>query len=310
MLFLKRWWVVHMGKLAKVIVGVLLLAALCVLVYVNVMKWHKKTVQKAINTEQETWQKKTEGLEQRVAGLEKKLAEAEGSAEEDEKLTEALGQRSVEAGERKPILFADVDAQVKTFFAYLDQQPYIIAYKLKGGVYQQYVESVDLLSKNEPVLVGETDSLHRLFKNMAHFYRVLGKQRISVTKSVLDEEYEIIEPVMQTFYRWYTLEGGSKTSTAGRPSPKVLYSYSCYFLNTIAGRTYLLRRDSKIRVLTYFYCVKIIDLANDKKLNSLGIDIRPLIKTAYQDIRNQMGLSNRGAYLEELERLDRKYSAP
>jgi hypothetical protein len=63
-------------------------------------------------------------------------------------------------------------------------------------------------------------------------------------------------------------------------------------------------------VLTYFYCVKIIDLANNKKLNSLGIDIRPLIKTAYQDIRNQMGLSTRKAYLEELERLDRKYSAP
>ena len=299
-----------MGKLAKVLVGVLIFAARCVLVYVNVMKWHKKTVKKAITAEQETWQEKTEGLAQQVAGLEKKLSETGGSAEEDEKLTEALGQRSAEDDEGKPIVLADVDAQVKTFFAYLDQQPYIKAYKLKGGVYQQYVESVDLLSKNEPVLVGETDSLHRLFKNMAHFYRVLGKQRISLIKSILDNEYEIIEPVMQTFYRWYTLEGGSKSSTAGRPSLEVLYAYSCYFLNTISGRSYLLRRDSKIRVLTYFYCVKFIDLANTKKLNSLGIDIRPLIKTANQDIKNQMGLSNRKAYLEELERLDRKYSAP
>ena len=297
-----------MGKLAKVLVGVLIFAALCVLVYVNVMKWHKKTVKKAITTEQETWQKKTEGLAQRVAGLEKKLSEAEGPAGEDEKITEALGQRSAEVDEGKPIVLADVDAQVKTFFAYLDQQPYIKAYKLKGGVFQQYVESVDLLSKNEPVLVGETDSLHRLFKNMAHFYRVLGKQRISLIKSILDNEDEIIEPVMQTFYRWYTLEGDSKTSTAGRPSLKVLYAYSCYFLNTISGRSYLLRRDSKIRVLTYFYCVKFVDLANTKKLNSLGIDIRPLIKTANQDIRNQMGLSYRKAYLEELERLDRKYN--
>ncbi|MGW8188211.1 MAG: hypothetical protein ACWGNK_13120, partial [Desulfobacterales bacterium] len=271
-----------------------------------------KTVQKAITDEQEIWQEKTEGLEQRVAGLEQKLADAEAPAEGDEKLTEALGQRSAGVDQGKPIVLADVDAQVKTFFAYLDQQPYIKAYKLKGGIYQQYVEAVDLLSKNEPVLVGETDSLHRLFKNMAHFFRVLGKQRISVVKSVLDEEYDIIEPVMRTFYLWYTLEGGPKTSsaTAGRPSPEVLYAYSCYFLNTISGRTYLLRRDSKIRVLTYFYCVKIIDLANNKKLNSLGIDIRPLIKTAYQDIRNQMGLSNRKACLEELERLDRKYSAP
>jgi hypothetical protein len=299
-----------MGKLAKVLVGILIFAALCALVYINVLKWHKKSIQKAITAEQKTWQEKTEGLEQRLAGLEKKLSEAEGPTEKDEKTTEALGQRSSEVDIGKPIVFADVDAQIKTFFAYLDQQPYIKAYKLKDGVYQQYVEAVDLLSKNEPVLVGETDSLHRLFKNMAHFYRVLGKQRISLVKSVLDNEYEIIEPVMQTFYRWYTLEGGSKTSTAGRPSPEVLYDYSCYFLNTISGRGYLLRRDSKIRLLTYFYCVKFIDLANNKKLNSLGIDIRPHIKTAYQDIRNQMGLSNRKAYLEELDRLDRKYSAP
>lgn len=299
-----------MGKLAKILVGTLIFAALCVLVYVNVMKWHKKSIQEAITAEQETWQEKTEGLEQRVAGLEKKLSEAEGPTEKDEKISEALGQRSADVDKGKPILLADVDAQVKTFFAYLDQQPYIKAYKLKDGVYQQYVESVSLLSKNEPVLVGETDSLHRLFKNMAHFYRVLGKQRISLIKSVIDNEYEIIEPVMQTFYRWYTLESGSKTSTAGRPSPEDLYAYSCYFLNTISGRGYLLRRDSKIRLLTYFYCVKFIDLANTEKLNSLGIDIRPYIKAAYQDIRNQMGLSNRKAYLEELERLDRKYSVP
>ena len=57
-----------MGKLAKVLVGILIFAALCVLVYVNVMKWHKKTIQKAITAEQKTWQEKTEGLEQRVAG--------------------------------------------------------------------------------------------------------------------------------------------------------------------------------------------------------------------------------------------------
>ena len=75
-----------MGKLAKVLVGVLIFAALCVLVYVNIMKWHKKTVQKAITAEQETWQEKTEGLEQRVAGLEKKLSKTEDKTEKNEKI--------------------------------------------------------------------------------------------------------------------------------------------------------------------------------------------------------------------------------
>ncbi|MFZ0241324.1 MAG: hypothetical protein WAL90_06715 [Desulfobacterales bacterium] len=299
-----------MGKLAKVLVGILVFAALCVLVYVNAMKWHKKTVQKAISAEQETWQEKTAGLEQRVVGLEKKLSEAEEPAAKDGKISEALGQRLSEGDKGKPITLADADAQVKTFFAYLDQQPYIAAYHLKDGIQGQYRESMELLSKNEPVLVGETDSLHRLFKNMAHFYRVLGPQRIALIKSVLDNEYEIVEPVMQAFYRWVTLDDGPQALTSARPSPEVLYTYAGYFLNTISGRSYLLRRDSKIRLLTYFYSIETIDRANDKKLNSLGIDIRPHIKRAYQDIKNQMGLANRAAYLQELERLDRKYSNP
>ncbi|MFZ0612163.1 MAG: hypothetical protein WAM73_08010 [Desulfobacterales bacterium] len=299
-----------MGKSAKVLIGILIVAALCVLGYINVMKWHTKRVQKAVTTEQDVWQNKTEGLEQRIAGLEQKLAEAEKPTAADGKITAALGQEPTDVDKAKPITLADADAQVKTFFAYLDQQPYIAAYQLKNGVQSQYLESVELLSKNEPVLVGETDSLHRLFKNMAHFYRVLGPQRITLIKSVLDNEYEIVEPVMQAFYRWVTLEDGPQAPAGSRPSPEVLYTYAGYFLNTISGRSYLLRRDSKIRLLTYFYSIEIIDRANNKKLNSLGIDIRPHIKSAYQDIKNQMGLSNREAYLQELERLDRKYSTP
>lgn len=299
-----------MGKWAKVLIGILIVAALCVLVYVNAMKWHNQRVQKAITAEQDIWQNKTEGLEQRVAGLEQKLAEAEKPIAADEKVTAALGRQPTDVEKGKPITLADADAQVKTFFAYLDQQPYIAAYQLKDGVQGQYREAVELLSKNEPVLVGETDSLHRLFKNMAHFFRVLGPQRINLIKSVLENEYEIIEPVMQAFYRWVTLEDGPPALASARPSPEVLYTYAGYFLNTIAGRSYLLRRDSKIRLLTYYYSIETIDRANDTKLNSLGIDIRPHIKSAYQDIKNQMGLSNREAYLQELERLDRKYSSP
>ncbi len=299
-----------MGKSAKVLIGILIVAALCVLVYVNAMKWHDKRVQKAITAEQDVWQGKTEGLEQRIAGLEQKLAEAEKPIAPDDKVIAALGQQPTDVEKGKPITLADADAQVKTFFAYLDQQPYIAAYQLKDGIQGQYQEAVELLSKSEPVLVGETDSLHRLFKNMAHFYRVLGPQRIALIKSVLDNEYEIVEPVMQAFYRWFTLEDGPQALKNARPSPEVLYDYAGYFLTTIAGRSYLLRRDSKIRLLTYFYSIEVIDRANDKKLNSLGIDIRPHIKSAYQDIRNQMGLSNREAYLQELDRLDRKYSSP
>ena len=93
----------------------------------------------------------------------------------------------------------------------------------------------------------------------------------------------------------------------GRPSLKVLYKYSGFFLNTLAGRNYLLRRVPKIRVLATYYCVLILDKANDAKLNPNGIDIRPHIKLLLTDISNQSGFINKDQYLSELDQLDRKY---
>ncbi len=297
-----------MGKKAKIIIGIAVATALGALIYVNVMNWYKKGVNKAQTVERKIWQEKTEGLEMKIAGLEQQLSETAEPAEPKEKVSEALGKTFTDTIQNEKLLtFADVNAQIMAFFAYLDGQPYIAEQKLDGGTYQQYLQIVERLSKNPPFVVGETDSLHRLYKNMAHFYRVLGKNRIKLIKDVLANESQIMESVMRTFYLWYTLEDKAKEKPAGRPALKVSYTYASYFLETISGRSYLLRRNSKIRLLTYYYSVMFLDRANDKQLNSLGIDIRPHIKAAYQDIKNQMGLANRRIYLQDLDRLARKY---
>ena len=297
-----------MGKKTKIIIGIAVAAALGVMIYVNVMKWYNKGVDKALTVERKVWQERTDGLENKIAGLEKQLSDTAEPPEPAKKVTEALGKTfSDTIQNEKSLALEDVNAQVMAFFAYLDSQPYIAAQKLKGGTYQQYLQIADLISKNPPVIVGETDSLHRLYKNMAHFYRVLGKARVKLIKDVLTNESQIMESVMRTFYLWYTLEDKSKQKLPGRPDLKISYTYAGYFLETISGRSYLLRRNSKMRLLTYYYSVMFLDLANDEKLNSLGIDIRPYIKAASQDIRNQMGLANRRIYLQDLDRLARKY---
>jgi hypothetical protein len=141
---------------------------------------------------------------------------------------------------------------------------------------------------------------------MAHFFRILGKKRVNLVRDVLQNEGEILESAMQTFYRWATYETGDRSQT-GQPTLKTLYSYAGFFLNTLAGRSYLLRRDSKIRILTTYYSVLILDKVNDEKFNSAGIDIRPHIKFLLNDFQAPIGLMYQKSYVSELQKLADKY---
>ena len=297
-----------MGRTVKVFIAIVIIALLGVLGYFQIMKWHDKGVQQAVVVERKIWEEKTDQLEEQVAGLEQEVSEIAPMVEPEtagEKTTPKPvpgGATPVKAEPQKT-----AQERILEFFAYLDQQPYVAAYRLEQGTRGEFITSVELLSVREPVLVGETDSLHRLLKNMAHLYGVLGKKRINLTREVIKNESARIEPVMKDFYLWMTEETGADAKLTGQPSPQMLYDYSAFFLNTIAGRGYLSRRDPKLRLLTQYYATLLLDRANDQKLNSLGIDIRPHIQNTYRDIRYQIGLRDRRAYLAELRKLARKY---
>ena len=151
------------------------------------------------------------------------------------------------------------------------------------------------------------DSLYSMIRNVAHFYRVLGKKRILLIKQILKNESAVIEPAMKTFYQWFSTDDKRQAALQGRPCLETQYVYAGYLLNTLGGRSYLLRRGSRVRTLTTYYCVLVIDRANDAQLNSAGIDIRPYIKASTNEITNQLGLRNQKEYLARLDRLSRKY---
>ena len=67
-----------------------------------------------------------------------------------------------------------------------------------------------------------------------------------------------------------------------------------------------MRRDSRIRLLTTYYCILVVDRANDQQMNPNGIDIRPLIAATARDMRSHTGLVHQKQYLAELERLERR----
>ncbi len=62
-----------------------------------------------------------------------------------------------------------------------------------------------------------------------------------------------------------------------------------------------------MRILTTYYCVLMLDKANDSLLNANGIDIRPHLTLLVSEVSNQTGLMNKEQYLSELEKLNEKY---
>ena len=155
--------------------------------------------------------------------------------------------------------------------------------------------------------IAEMKDMFRLVKNVTHFYRVLGKDRLLLAKDILASEDRVVEPAMAVFY---TLVAECSLPLPGDAQPmsiERLYDYAGYFLNTLGGRSYLLRRESKVRMLISYYAILIVDRANDEKFNQYGIDVRPYIDYLFYDISNQKGLAYRERYLTRLTALRDKY---
>ena len=277
--------------------------------YILFGSWHKESLETAKRQERVAWEKRTKELMEKVTGLEEEMASIKGETISEGKLKEVFGSESAVVKEEEPLDFEDIEQQIKAFFTYLDQQEYVQAYALKGGTYEQFRLVLKKMSANLPSITDETASLYNLYRNMAHFFRILGKKRVNLVRDVLQNEGEILESAMQTFYRWATFEAGDRAIT-GQPTLKTLYAYSGFFLNTLAGKSYLLRRDSKIRILTTYYSVLILDKVNEEKFNSAGIDIRPPIEFLLNDFQTQIGLTYQKQYLAELQKLADKYRLP
>ena len=306
-----------MDKSAKIVVALVIIVVSGFLIFSKISGWHKTKLEKAVKEEQETWQGKATKLENEVSELRQELTDVKGQEVPEEKLAKIFGEEEKEErqqAEKTPTPpkklsdFAETERQIAAFFGYLDNQPYVQSLNLAGGSYLQYQIAIEKLSARPPIIVGELDSLYNMVRNVAHFYRVMGKKRVLLTKQILQNESEVTESVMKTFYQWFTMDDGGKATLKGRPSMTAMYEYAGYILNTLGGRSYLLRRTPKVRALTTYYCVLILDRANDEELNSRGIDIRPYIKSSLLEIKNQIGLIHQKEYITRLSELSLKYT--
>jgi len=284
---------------------ILVLMVVGVFAWILLKDWYAARIETARKQESQEWQQRTEVLTQKLTDMEQELKAARGEAPLGEKVAEVFGLPAAEPPAREKLLASEeIERRVKAFFAYLDSRDYVKAYDLPGGVYEEYVLAVEALSASPPRVAGETESLYEMLKNISYFFRTMGRKRVQLEAEILKKEPEIMESAMRVFFQWYT---GPLETMRGKPSLKTMYACASFLVDTFGGRSYLLRRDSRIRLLSIYYCIQVLDRANDQKMNPNGIDIRPLIASATRDIHSQTGLAYQKNYLAELERLARKY---
>jgi hypothetical protein len=204
----------------------------------------------------------------------------------------------------------ETHARVADFFSYLDQRTYLAVYELEGGSERHFSKLIEKLFANSPVVVRETDSLFTILQNTAHFYRVMGRDNVFLAKDILEGEAAILEPTLADFYR-LSLETPDCTGEKQAITLPLenLYEYAGFFLNTLGGQSYLFRRAPRIRTLTKYYSVLVIDRADEQGLNKYGIDLRPTLDGLTEEMEAMPNLTSREEYLRTLQNLKIKYQA-
>ncbi len=193
------------------------------------------------------------------------------------------------------------------FFDHIDRQPYLKDFKLQKPILNHFNELTAELLKNPPVVTRESDDLYTILTNMAHFFRIIGKDNILLIKGILDRERDKIEDVAAELYKWGITDKCSPGKLQLQLPLAGVYEYAGFFLNTMGGRSYLFRRDSRSRLLVNYYAILIIDQANKAQVNAHGLDVRELIPRLIQEIEATNQLIYREDYIDTLNALQEQY---
>jgi len=197
--------------------------------------------------------------------------------------------------------------RLHAFFTHLDQKEYIRNSQLGAPAQDFFIALATRLLNNPPVVSRESDDLYTILKNMAHFFRVIGGKNILIIKGILDHERETIEDVAADVFSWTTGKECSNAAFSFHAPLDKLYEYAGFFLNSMGGRSYLFRRDSRSRLLINYYAILLVDRANMEGINRHGIDIKPMLPITISEIEGSNQLIYKEKYLDRLYALAEKY---
>ncbi len=292
----------------KILIAVVIIGVAAFFGYNHFENWHNSKIDSAVEKERQLWKIKDEVLQEELVRLQGKLAGQKETFISDEKIMDVLGEGAeLIYPVQTKIDCKELERRITAFFEYLDKKEYIAAYHFNSKTLPIFKKMVTKVTQTLPIITGETRDILSLMRNMAHFYRILGKKRIKLIKAVLKNESDVMEPVLATFFAYLFKGNHCRNNIIAHLPLEVSYPYAGFFLNTLSGRSYLFRRDSNIRVLLSYYSGLVLDRANDEKTNIYGIDIRPYINFSMFDIVNRKGLIYQNQYLSKLVSLKKKY---
>ena len=200
-----------------------------------------------------------------------------------------------------------MEKEVKEFFAYLDGKDYIKELKIGEDMFTHFKKVVHLLSENPPIPAGEGLRQDTMIRNIFHFYRVLGFRNMTMILRILRNESDTLELNLASLYEWLMSAEKCGQKEGLPPSLDIVYRYAGFLVNTIGGRSYLFRRETRLRLLVNYYCLLIIHEADKRKMNSFGIDITPFLEPLAEEIEHHQFLYYRKEYAGKLVDLENYY---
>lgn len=160
-----------MERSKKVLLIVVALGIAGYVAYHQIERRQQKMLHTALERERNEWWDNIGKLEEKVAELEQELAQERGALVPEEKLNEVFGQAQtvVVTPEVDIIACDELQRQMRAFFAYLDKQDYILSHNFKGGTWSLFLQILNDLSANPPLVTGEMKDFSNLIRNVAHF---------------------------------------------------------------------------------------------------------------------------------------------
>ena len=192
------------------------------------------------------------------------------------------------------------ERELREFFSYLDKEDYVRELKIGEDTFSRFKKIIHDLSLYPPLPAGEGLNYDKIIENIYHFYRALNLKDLKLIRLIAKNEADSMEINLALFYRWL-VSGGQCTKKGGLPpSSDTLYRYAGFFVNSIGGRAYLFRRETRLRLLLSYYSLLIVHEADKKKMNSFGIDISPFLYPLAEEIENFQLLYFRREYASKL----------
>jgi hypothetical protein len=200
-----------------------------------------------------------------------------------------------------------VQEDLKDFFEYLDNKPYVRQIDPEINTYQWFNRIMTRLSGHLPVPAGENLDPVTMTNHIFYFFRNLEPKEMRLLRDVMVNEASTLEANMDLFFRWLSLGDRCPETSGFRPPSDALYSYAGFFLNTIGGRAYLFRNSPGVRWLVTYYSILVVHEADKKGKNTYGIDIAPHLKALMREMSYQGDFLFQKEYVDRLEDLQGFY---